>query len=377
MYQLVSNRVMAICGFARPGAEQEVSILPRNEVADRFYEQMDLLTRRNSGPYFDAVRLELKDYEPEDLKSDKYASKFSIEQGRKGNSSYFVGAHSLPARERNRDPIVGRFPALHIKITIDGMSWDVLIRPTVTACLLERVDWLSKLWFNCEGVPANPLRMPNENDAIKFIQVTTRLADLLLPRLREDYVAALERKPASSGKCNFDEARLRICLADVTDKSFSEVIDTLTLTKATFADLAAGKYGKIVDEGVKQVIHFAQRLSGAEPKPSEIEFRTNQPLLAALFCKPIEERATLGKHRYVMAGLASPMGMSLSDLPTDDQWKVDTYRPDLIRSLSAARPISARIADNAARGLDSFARDNFAQKASAPAKRKALAPANG
>jgi hypothetical protein len=377
VFQLVSNRSMAICGFARPEEGEDVSILPRDEVADRFYDQMDLMTRKKLGPYFDAIRLELKDHEPEDLPSDQYAAKFSIEQGRKGNSSYFVGAHSLPARERNRDPIVGRFPALHIKITINGMSWDVLIRPTVTACLLERPDWLSKLWFNCEGVPANPLRMPNENDAIKFIQLTTKLADLFLPRLRKDYVAALKRKLASSAKCKFEEARLRICFADVTDKSFSELIDTLSLTKATFEDLAAGKYGTAIKEGAKQVTHFAQRLSGAEPSPSDIEFRTNQPLLAALFCRPMEERATPGKHRYVMAGLASPMGMISSDLPTDDQWKVDTYKPELIRSLSAARPISARIADNAARGLDSFARDNFGRKAPAPATRKIAAPANG
>jgi hypothetical protein len=39
-------------------------------------------------------------------------------------------------------------------------------------------------------------------------------------------------------------------------------------------------------------------------------------------------------------------------LPTDDEWKKLTHRPDLIRSISAARPLSAKIADGAARGLD-------------------------
>jgi len=354
--EAVTNRAMCLCAFE---VTDPAKVLDKQKAAVLFFKQVRAMSNNMLKPIFDGLRKNIvrQQIPIEVLKVDPHELEFTTgERRRKSDETYFDEPSTLSPEERARDPIVGIFPSERYVLQIGRISWDVRVHPTVTACVLERPDRLTKIWIHFEGVPEDPLNMPNEQDTRAFVETTTALSDGVLTELRGAYVAALgELGHKPHGCTRFDNARLRICLADNTDLAFSQLVDALLLSKAKFADIVAGRYGAIAQQGAAQAMGFINNVACQPPALEDMDLVDDGSLSrAAVFCRrPLPELgAENTKDRFVMAGLASSLNMISRKLPTDDAWKKLIHQPDLIRSISAARALSGRIADCAARGFD-------------------------
>jgi len=286
-------------------------------------------------------------------------------------SEMFFPAESYKSRfvPRHDQPIVGLFRSRHILATIGDTRWDVRIRPSLTACLLEGDDRRSKHWWTIEGVPVDPKKEPTEADSLEFIRVTTELTERALPKLRKAYDAALtEFDNRERGNPRFTDTQLRVSLADSTEQNFLNLVDTLTLTSTTFSQaLNPKKQGVVkaanssathgrgpvsVSLGAGNVTHFIRKTAGAV-KTSRMKLETGKGGTAAVFAEAVPDKTAPEKvKRWAIAGLASSIGMVPSHLPTNPMWVSFAAAPDLARSVSAARPLSAWIADQGARQLE-------------------------
>jgi len=365
-FQLAANRVMGICAFGKiTKPDSNAKLLSTNRVAKEFLAQMGSMASDKLPTIiadiidaFDEWGAELKPLPPDDRELDLTVFR---DTSAAVNAEVSFGDAALGAiQEPTRDPIVGLFKSYRYKMRFENMDWDLRIRPSVTACVLERADRLSKLWWTYEAVPADLLGAPHPQSCERFVKMTTEISETALPALRRAYIDALDPHKRQS-ECKLEFARLRVSLLDNTELPFSKLVDAMLLSGVSFAEAAGGKFGADTQEGARMVVRFIEETTKQKLNPAIVKLATRGPGLAAVHCNAMPEAdLTKSEYRYVIAGLASAINMISSNLPTSDEWKKRSQSPDLIRSISAARPLSAALADIAARGLDRFARSRQA-----------------
>jgi hypothetical protein len=364
-FPLTVNRVMGLCAFEvneRPAQSRDTS--EKREIARQFHRQMEeMFSDRLPSVYaaigHEAERLHLDLRDQHVLDEDDLEVTIIQGGGRDGSEAPLFRPPPPPGDpEPPRDPIIGLFQSRRFTARIGETTWDLRVRPSVTACILERDDQLSKLWWTFEGVPVDPVNPPDEDDAVRFINATTVLAETGLPPLRAAYTETLRSVTGKErGKPRMAKSQLRVSLADSTDPNFSRLVDAMHLTDVLFEEAAHTETGSL-RAGADEVVGFIRKASGGHrPKADDITLQTGSPGLAAVFSRPFRDHNSSPQTRkFVIAGLASSIGMISSKLPIDPEWTRRTTTPDMVRSASAARPLSARLADQGARELDQFAR---------------------
>ncbi len=358
-YPLTVNRVMGLCAFEQSAdRDASESLRDTKEVAKDFYRQMEEICRTQLEQIYGAIkrRAEGMQIRLADQEIDTDDLEVTIIQDN-GQDRDFVQLFPTPKDQSNveppRDPIIGLFRSRRFVMTVGERAWDLRVRPSVTACVLERRDRLSKLWWTFEGVPVDASDAPNEKDSVQFVEVTTRLAEDSLPDLRAAYTATLESVTGEShGAHRMSHSQLRVSFADNTDSRFSRLVDAMNLSGVTFKD-AIAETGTDLRAGADEVANFVAKTSGQAADPSEILLSTAHGGLAAIYTRPVLELdAPADKPKYIISGLASSIGMISNSQSIDPAWTRITSTPDLVRSISAARPLSARIADIGARQLE-------------------------
>ena len=345
-YHLAVNRVMGICAFKSippGGASREMR--DAKSVAKDFYRQMESMCRKDLEPIYKAiaVRSERMGISLTDQKAGANDLEITVIQGY-ADAGQSEPLFPAPARssdeELTRDPIIGLFRSRRLTMEIGGKVWDLRIRPSVTACVLEREDRLSKLWWTFEGVPVDASNLPSEEESVRFVKVTTALAEAAMPELRQAYTKALEAITGDSKRPHrLTRTQLRVSFADNTDSGFSRLVDAMNLAGVPFEEAAAAECGSDLRAGADEVVNFVTKTSGQAARPSEITLTTGRGGLAAVYTKPVPEPDSPdGMKKFVISGLASSIGMISNSTSFDPEWTDLTTTPDLVRSISAARP---------------------------------------
>jgi hypothetical protein len=373
-YVVTANRLMGICAF-EPGTKNSKRELSPKTVVQQFNKQMEGITEHRLDEIFGAIESEIKqrDFRLLQLGPDEDDLDVSILQGSGKNvnskiDNLFGAEPDVPPSERERDPIVGLFRSRHYHLKMPNMTWDLRIRPSVTACVLERADRISKLWWTFEGVPTDATQPPTKEASIDFAELTTELAQKALGPLRDAYIDALgdEKRPR-----RLTEVQLRVTLADNTDTEFSKLVDAMYFTAVSFKSAVDGKRGDEVKKGALEVLHYIRKAGGHEPETVRIS--SGGPGTAAVYSMPMLDSDPGSAKHYVVAGLASSVNMLTSNLPTGDEWIRKTNSPGAMRSMSAARRVSALVANQGARELDNKTRYSLSNIT----KRSPVALANG
>ena len=348
---------MGLCAFELSAQTAHAGERPDTvAVSMAFYRQLEAMYQHRLDPIYAAILeraaaldVALVEQEPEQDELELLVVQDS--EPSRDLEQLFAPPEGLSEPEPQFAPIVGLFRPRRFKMTAGSSTWDVRVRPSVTACVLENEGRLSKLWWTFEGVPAG---VSTEDDSVQFVMITTKLAEAALPDLREAYTKALvEVTGRDFGPHRMTGNQLRVSLADNTDSSFSRLVDAMTFSSVPFVEAVVAEGDAKLRAGADEVANFITRTIGHAAEPSQIELKTGQGGLAAVFTMPVEEAtSTPGAEKFVISGLASSIGMISNSRSLAPEWTKATTTPDLVRSISAARPLSARIANTGARQLD-------------------------
>lgn len=244
-----------------------------------------------------------------------------------------------------QEHIVGLFPDRMVTLKSEGMEWLVRMRPSVTACALQRPDGRAKLWWSFEGVPANPEQdhRPSEKEAATFLSCTNAMAVVGLERLQAAYRDGLvEAIGAQDAKLTVLPRRIRIMLSDNDGTPFAALVDAMNLSEVTFAEAKASDVPEVA-EGAREVTRFVKDVTGTAPKDETISLNTQLPQAKAVITTREIVDPKDGVPETIITGLARSAGMRAGYVPEEPFRKIEYSRRNL-RSISAARPLSAKLA---------------------------------
>lgn len=354
-YELTINRVMGLCSFE---SQDERPELAGHDLVATFREQMAWIHEHQLDKLYQAIEKAARtrdvvfDFLPDEEGSKNFhdpdltifpESEDPIVSGATSRKK------SLALASSKR--LVGLFKSRRYRMVLNGMTWETRVRPSMTACALERPRGVAKLWWTFEGVPADAAakRRPTEEDSVRFIGVTRELADEGMPLLRKAYAegfrASEKREP---GEVNCDTRSIRVSLADNDSRPFAKLVDAMYLNKAKFRDVCDGKFGEDAAASAKELLKFIEDAGGETPDPDGIKLETSQPGATAIYYTIPIDTGRDGKKTCVVVGLASSVDMLSSNLTHSSEWLEISKRPSLLRSVSAARPLSAKLANEQA-----------------------------
>jgi hypothetical protein len=355
-YELTINRVMGLCSF---GSKHRDGLTGRDLVL-HFRKQMIAIYDHQLPEIYRAItaaalreKIKIEDLEEEEGTKAYYDPNVSIfpesEDPIISGGTPRTRLSELNGTER----LVGLFKSKRFLIHLGDMIWETRVRASVTACALERPGGLAKLWWTFEGVPADSgaAKRPTEKDSVAFIEATKYLADDVMPLLRTAYAAGYENVMGEGpGQVNCDTGSIRVSLADNDSRPFAKLVDAMNLRRAKFTDVRDGHFGEEAAACAKELLKFIADVSKKEPDPNMIELETSQPGATAIYYStPVADD---GLTTRVVVGLASSIDM-LAPNPTGSiEWQRINKRPSLLRSVSAARPLSAKIANEQAMRLE-------------------------
>lgn len=347
-YELSINRVMTLCKAPHFARGQKYS--DRGVLIETFRDQMDAMQRDT----LKAAFKEITDAAESIHGKVKRAEKLELLAPEEENdrAEIFV---MPPEREGDSDHLVGMFPSKVFRVTMNGLEWLLRARASVTACALERADGMSKLWWSFEGVPANALleQRPTEAQAVAFMKTTSMMAERGLPTLVEMYSRGLSNVTKGFKKpLAVRPERIHIRLADNNGKPFAALIDAMNLKRASFHDAEQERFGAAAAEGAREVRRFVADIGSLPQKLPEILLDSTVPRMKAVICHYKEATRKKDEVNLVFAGLARSAGMRAGYEAVERAFKAVQYAPPYLRTISAARPISARLAMEHALRLD-------------------------
>jgi len=380
-YELTINRVMKLCAFEET-VDRKVPRLRGKKLLTAFYVQMQDMFAHHLDASFKAMvdraegalepvsfkgrqrELEVEIFEERGERQHRTEPQDSAEieivdeRGKRQIQTVSLNPNEgagTPTRRRRTDRLVGLFRSRRFRLKTERMIWDLRIRPSVTACALKGRGY-TKLWWTFDGVPADAAseHRPSERDSVDFIRATSALAEVALPKLRDAYRDALEGDAASNAghkypELKFVDRNVRVSLADNNGLPFAKLVDAMSLRGADFADVLAGKYDDDSQKGAQELLQFIEDTSGHIPDARAVVLTPGDPSSAAIYCTiEVKDKSADGKITHVVAGLANSIDLLSSGLADSEDLRSINNRPALLRSLSAARPVSAMLANNSA-----------------------------
>lgn len=349
MFLLTINRVMGLCPFKF--AQDDTAPRPEGlSLAQSFKKQMEDVDDHRLSPIYAMIAEEAEehDYKMTDNPGHDRSTgrRIMIVQDAEPDAPAAVPGN----------PMVGLFRSRRVQMTKGEATWDLRIRPSITACALARKGGLTKLWWTFEGVPACSTADPplSEQDAVDFVAVTNRCANAAIPLLREAYIKSFSTALDLSGDARSEHnERLRVSFADNNGRSFSKLIDALYLEGAPFGEIRRGGFDAETRKGAKELIEFIQKTGSERPKDNAVKLNAGDlPGLAAAYSNFVHEENEDGSKTHIVTGLASSSRMLPSGFELPDEWRRATFRPEHVRSASAARPLSKQLANDFAREIE-------------------------
>lgn len=348
-YELSVNRVMALCASANRNPADFTST--RGVVAD-FRRQMNVMGDRLDAMYQQVI----------DVAEQLSCKDAKVVKGTpmSGTLDQVIDVFVMPADSENvpknlsreaAEHIVGLFPTKVISVDIAGMEWLVRMRPSVTACVLQRPDGRSKLWWSFEGIPADPLRdhRPSETEAASFLGITNAMAQAGLDSLQQGYrdgFAAVTGVEDAS--LELLPQRIRINLSDNDGTPFAALVDAMNLDKTSFEQAKTSEDPE-VNEGAGEVSRFVEDVTGAPAPEGAVSLNSQLPQTKAVICEAQVTKA--GVTETLLTGVARSGGMRAGYVPSPSYREIE-YGARNLRSISAARPLSATLAMQRAITLD-------------------------
>ncbi|MDI1261781.1 MAG: hypothetical protein PS018_00805, partial [bacterium] len=255
----------------------------------------------------------------------------------------------LPHNQDEAQPMVALLPSRRLWLTLGDLKWIVRTRPTVTSCSLQRTSEPTKMWWTFEGIPQHnqDRKQPNGHDAARFLAVSQQMADVAMPLLNKAYWWAFKKAGHNAEGISEPEKTVRVCLCDVNTREMAALLDAfLHHRRPSQIRSSEGDARMAMDEFDNFVREVAQLRRGHRPAESSIEISDILPGARGILSRQVDR-----ENRIFLAGFARRLGARVSASLLPDDLRASTRSESYLRAISAARPLSAAIAEEQARRL--------------------------
>ncbi len=252
-------------------------------------------------------------------------------------------------------PLVCAFPSLRVACNANGLRWILRARASVTACALQSMERHAKLWWTFEGVPedTSPDNRPTEEHVAALISLTKVMEEAAMKSLHEAYRETFQAVTGANLP-GFDRAldRIQIAMADTSEHEVAAFVDALYFKGKTVSEIRANEMASFADS--RAGLHeFEKFVEDVIPGVSEIgddcvEVTDGVPGSRGVFYRAYD----VSMPRTEIAGIARKTGSAVGSefLPIEQQRQEKAE--NVLRVLSAARPISAWLANEEAQKID-------------------------
>ncbi len=345
-YELTINRVGALAGVPRRrrGAKMQADYA---EVERRFRQQADWL--RDSGHFKDASQALLDIARSHDPNAHEFHDpSFDDEDG-------VIDVFSVQDKPSVLDaqaPLLALMPSRRMRCSVKGINWIVRTRATVTACALQMNGGFTKLWWTFEGIPADPKpeRRPTELQATAFLKMTNQMAEEARPLLHLAYRDALARV---GHKQEFPllNKQIRVSMSDNDDRELGVLFDAMSFSKLQPSEIRANRSAEIAParRAMLEFDDFVRKLTGIKVNPPDkaVHLADDVPGMRGIVYSKDDAR-----RGPCVAGVARRLGSRSGDWFLSPELQMETKKESYLRAVSAARPLSAKLAHDKARELD-------------------------
>ncbi|MCW2274906.1 hypothetical protein GJ654_10935 [Rhodoblastus acidophilus] len=248
-------------------------------------------------------------------------------------------------------PIIATLPSRRLICESNGLRWILRTRASVTACALQSARRHAKLWWTFEGVPADtdPDNRPQESHVVAFIKLVGLMEAAAMPLLREAYGTAFNAATDSRLQEVQDGwDRIKIAMADTTAPEAAALVDAMYAEGNHVSDIRATE-NTVPRRGLLELEELVHGIVGDRPMPNDnFCIVSSVPGSRGVFYR--EEGQS--PDRTVVIGFARQASSSVGYEFLPAAQKRRAKEESVLRVLSAARPISAWLAQYEAKKID-------------------------
>jgi hypothetical protein len=244
------------------------------------------------------------------------------------------------------ETLVALLPYRRFVSNVEGLSWTVRARPSMTSCTLQVGSRQTKLWWTFEGIPGGGTS-PSECQAAAFVKATSTWEKIAAEVFTAAYVKSLE---AFVGKVrNFDDGgeRISIAMSDNDARPVAELLGALSSGPLSKIETDPGLEGARV--GLSELRTFIGGFTEKlQVNQDTVSLATEVPGITGVVCR---REAIEQSPETLLAGFAQRAGNS-GGFNTRRETSISFEHEEYVRAISAARPLSASLTNIEARRLE-------------------------
>jgi len=253
------------------------------------------------------------------------------------------------------EALVARMPSERIEVTVGNARWILRTRAHVTSCALEGNRRPTKLWWTFEGIPydTDPHSRPNADAVGALMKLAADMEDRVREPLKDAFENSLKELTNPRARVDSSDHRLHITLSETADDNVDALLDALYFDDKTPSAIRSSKDFQAARKGMTLFEDFIHRIAGqgAEIDDDSIRLAEGIPKVKGI----------LWHHTYrdchMVAGFARRAGAKIGlQFMTEDERRDQLSEMEL-RMRSAARPLSAFLANSEAIAIEQTTAD--------------------
>lgn len=250
------------------------------------------------------------------------------------------------------EPFIARMESERLKICLAGMTWILRTRASITSCALEGNVRPTKLWWTFEGIPQtdDPLQRPDSAQLAALLGVVRDMEAGARTGLLDAYKDVFRKSVSPRGSLESENKRLSITMAECVDREVDALFDAMYFDSRSFSELrhAESEELSLPRQGAQGFESFIHEIAGYDGKIDEGSIRLTHALPKV--------RGILWHHsdsnQHVVAGFARRVGRRAGFGLLNREELKQEMAEDRVRRVSAARPLSALVANTRTAELD-------------------------
>jgi hypothetical protein len=349
-YELTINRVGTLVGSPRKSNASGLS--KSDDIADLFHRHAELLLQSDFFRKAEAELLELA--HAKDQKAARVTDPGFDDDDNHIDILVDEEKPNLVPDDDSSKPLIALFPSRRLSCKIEGTRWIIRTRATVTSCAFQAAAGQTKLWWTFEGIPqdSDPKKRPTETDIFHLLDLTNDMEKKAMPLLHKAYKHAYKKATnVPLEDFEMDEKRIRINMVDSDDRAVAALLDALELDRQKPSALrhSASKALSPAREGLKQFDRVVRKLSHSRsfPQDDAISISNDVPGMKGILFSRRD-----GAFGTLIVGFARRLGPRTGFRMLSNDLQRDARSEPRLRAISAARPLSAKLADLEAESLN-------------------------
>jgi hypothetical protein len=263
------------------------------------------------------------------------------------------GAEDVEGNEEQDsfETLIALLPRTEWKTSIDGVDWVISRKASITSCSLQSLPGRSKIWLSIEGIPLSGQHKGRDQaNTFAFLKLVNEHEEAQLNFLKSAYIHSLRAISIENSSTLQFDAPIKITLTDDETRPVASLVDAVYfdgLEPTRLRDIGNEDLRNGLDRLEQFITHAAW--SDLKSDNRNLTVESSAPDIKGIVCKCEDSL----RYASFVAGFARRTGDGGGYREVLDELDKDIpLSLDHVRARSAARHLSARLADAEVRKLD-------------------------